>query len=102
MFVCVEVMHRRGLSALFYCTPSGGSESRVRGHKGERNKTRKGQGLVTCRGEIRGAWVYLLLLRVQQHSALSVCESVNKVSVFAHTDSSVTADGVFVFNILAK
>lgn len=29
------------------------------------------------------------------HSALSVCESVNKVSVFAHKDSSVTADGVF-------
>lgn len=27
----------------------------------------------------------------------SVCESVNKVSVFAHKDSSVTPDGVFLF-----
>lgn len=31
------------------------------------------------------------------NSAFFVCESVNKVNVFAHKDSLVTADGVFLF-----
>lgn len=35
------------------------------------------------------------------NSALFVCESVNKVSVFAHKDSSVTVNGVFLCTALA-
>lgn len=35
------------------------------------------------------------------NAALFVCESVNKVSVFAHKDSSVTVNGVFLFTALA-
>lgn len=31
------------------------------------------------------------------NSAFFVCESVNKVNAFAHKDSLVTADGVFLF-----